>query len=400
MPTWLEDINVLELSAVRRPANKKRKLHQKAVWSTAFINDLPDTAFLYIAPGGQKDDEGKTTPRSLRYFPVRGADGKLDAAHVRNALSRIPQAKLPASVKETAAGKARRLLEQITKSEDDDMPHQWIPEETLKEFIEKASISDAQKAAIKAAVGALNKAGGGDMDEDGFGKLKATIAKLLGYGKTEKSVEDAVAEAKKSAEDAKAKVVEVAKSALDVLQADKPAINEALTILGELAEVKPVLKMEGLPPEARAQVEAMQKAAEEDRKKLVELQKSIDDQAAKATELEFITKATSELPNVPMESNALGKLLHAVAKTEDGDAIASLDKLLKSVEEIAKQSDLFVEKGGSGEVKVGKDAGMAKIDALAEQAMQKSEKQLTHAQAVAHVLEQNPALYDEYNKQA
>jgi HK97 family phage prohead protease len=49
---------------------------------TATENELPDSAFAYIEPGGTKDNDGKTTPRSLRHFPVH------DAAHVRNALAR------------------------------------------------------------------------------------------------------------------------------------------------------------------------------------------------------------------------------------------------------------------------------------------------------------------------
>jgi HK97 family phage prohead protease len=57
----------------------------RAQMAAAAINDLPDSAFAYIEPGGQKDDSGKTVPRSLRHFPVH------DEAHVRNALSRAPQ---------------------------------------------------------------------------------------------------------------------------------------------------------------------------------------------------------------------------------------------------------------------------------------------------------------------
>ena len=83
----------------------------KAVWTTAMVNDLPDSAFLYVAPGGDKDSDGKTTPRSLRYFPVKDASGAVDQAHVRNALARIPQSNLPQSVKDTATAKARRLLD-------------------------------------------------------------------------------------------------------------------------------------------------------------------------------------------------------------------------------------------------------------------------------------------------
>jgi HK97 family phage prohead protease len=82
----------------------------KAVWSTAYINSLPDSSFLYIAPGGSKDSEGKTTPRSLRYFPVKDAGGNVDMVHVRNALSRIPQANIPQSVKDRCTAKAQRML--------------------------------------------------------------------------------------------------------------------------------------------------------------------------------------------------------------------------------------------------------------------------------------------------
>lgn len=54
-----------------------------ATLSGAERDALPDSAFAYIEPGGKKDSEGKTTPRSLRHFPIH------DEAHVRAALSRI-----------------------------------------------------------------------------------------------------------------------------------------------------------------------------------------------------------------------------------------------------------------------------------------------------------------------
>src|SRR5215469_4624984 len=57
----------------------------RAPMDTADINDLPDSAFAHIEPGGSKDSSGKTVPRSLRHFPIH------DAAHVRNALARASQ---------------------------------------------------------------------------------------------------------------------------------------------------------------------------------------------------------------------------------------------------------------------------------------------------------------------
>jgi HK97 family phage prohead protease len=83
----------------------------KAVWTTAFINDLPDSSFLHIESGGSKDADGKTTPRSLRHFPYKDTAGNVDMPHLRNALSRIPQSSLLPDVKERLAARARRILD-------------------------------------------------------------------------------------------------------------------------------------------------------------------------------------------------------------------------------------------------------------------------------------------------
>ena len=82
----------------------------RATWTGAYINTLPDSSFLYVEPGGSKDGEGKTTPRSLRHFPYKDASGKVDLPHLRNALARIPQSNLPQSVKDSATAKAKRIL--------------------------------------------------------------------------------------------------------------------------------------------------------------------------------------------------------------------------------------------------------------------------------------------------
>lgn len=58
---------------------------ERAAMSAQDINDLPDDAFAYIEPGGTKDAQGRTVPRSLRHFPIH------DEAHVRDALARMSQ---------------------------------------------------------------------------------------------------------------------------------------------------------------------------------------------------------------------------------------------------------------------------------------------------------------------
>lgn len=83
---------------------------EKADWSTAYVNDLPDSAFLYIEDGGSKDSDGKTMPRSLRHFPYRDASGNVDLPHLRNALARIPQSNLPQAIKDRVTAHAERVL--------------------------------------------------------------------------------------------------------------------------------------------------------------------------------------------------------------------------------------------------------------------------------------------------
>jgi hypothetical protein len=60
-------------------------------WDATYISNLPDSAFACIDPGGEKDDEGKTVPRSLRHYPHHNEAGNLDLPHLRNALSRVAQ---------------------------------------------------------------------------------------------------------------------------------------------------------------------------------------------------------------------------------------------------------------------------------------------------------------------
>jgi HK97 family phage prohead protease len=90
-----------------------------ADWDTAYVNNLPDSAFLLVLPGGTKDSDGKTVPRTLRFFPVRNASGDVDLPHVRNALARIPQASsLSAAQRQTAMDKAKALAKTTSVSGD------------------------------------------------------------------------------------------------------------------------------------------------------------------------------------------------------------------------------------------------------------------------------------------
>lgn len=81
----VEGCHMSEADAKKHMAAMYANEDGRAQMTAKSINDLPDSAFAYIEPGGEKDEQGKTVPRSKRHFPIH------DAAHVRNALARAPQ---------------------------------------------------------------------------------------------------------------------------------------------------------------------------------------------------------------------------------------------------------------------------------------------------------------------
>ena len=92
---------------------------EKAVWDSAYQSELPDSAFMYIEPNSEKDETGRTTPRSKRHFPIKDKEDQHDMAHVRNAIQRIPQSNAPGLTpekKESLQNKARKILASLNKS--------------------------------------------------------------------------------------------------------------------------------------------------------------------------------------------------------------------------------------------------------------------------------------------
>lgn len=72
-------------------------------WTRAYINSLPDTAFLYVESGGQFASSAKggykTHPLTRRHFPYKDIHGHVNQEHLHNALARLHQEKTGASWK-------------------------------------------------------------------------------------------------------------------------------------------------------------------------------------------------------------------------------------------------------------------------------------------------------------
>lgn len=134
-----------------------------AEWDTAFINDLPDAAFAIILPGGEKDDEGKTTPRALRKLPHHNASVKnatenesVDKPHLRNALARLPQTNLTTEQKRKALshlqaharaleiGEAAEMTENQIEKEEKQM------EDKMKQLQQELDNLKKEKEALEA----------------------------------------------------------------------------------------------------------------------------------------------------------------------------------------------------------------------------------------------------------
>jgi hypothetical protein len=87
---------------------KDHKDATDAQWTTEYVNNLPDECFAYIEPGGKKDNEGKTVPRSLRHLEYKNAQGQIDHDHVVAALQALGGARTGKPL--PYAGEAKKKL--------------------------------------------------------------------------------------------------------------------------------------------------------------------------------------------------------------------------------------------------------------------------------------------------
>jgi len=148
-----------------------------AVWTTAEVNNLPDTAFLLVSPGGEKDGEGKTVPRSLRHLPYRDKNGKVDLPHLRNALARIPQMKgVDESTKKRLTEHAQSLLEKEGGGSK--------KEKSMSETADTVATSAANEALSKAMAAADSVLGAGDSLAKSLGDAVQSAIESIVLSKT------------------------------------------------------------------------------------------------------------------------------------------------------------------------------------------------------------------------
>ena len=144
----------LQTSLKGREKMSEKKIVER-VWTRRYIDDLPDSAFALILPGGQRDEEGKTVPRSLRKFPYKNRDVKVDLPHLRNANARVSQSEISEEQKKEAMvvlGRVKKklgigmnaeeakIVEQAEREGSEEVGFEVEPEPTMDELI--ASVED------------------------------------------------------------------------------------------------------------------------------------------------------------------------------------------------------------------------------------------------------------------
>jgi hypothetical protein len=127
------------------------------IWTRRYINDLPDAAFAIILPGGEKDEESKTKPRSLRKFPHHDATGKIDLPHLRNANARVPQSDLTPEQKAEAQRhldrhkKALGIGEYAEEPKREPFKHKWPVKKIKEQDGQQVEVIELEEVEFEAA---------------------------------------------------------------------------------------------------------------------------------------------------------------------------------------------------------------------------------------------------------
>ena len=210
--------------------------------------------------------------------------------------------------------------------------------------------------------------------------------KLKQEGKVKsKSATEALVELSDSLMSAK----EIVKKSVALLDAAKPEVKPALDHLAALVGHTPVHQIiAALPEAARAQIEMLQRSAEETNKNLEEMKKSQIEQAKTFRRKEVMAKA-AEFKSVPLTTDEIADLM----SHEDPSVAEKVTKMLSTVNVAMKKSAIFAERGSSAPG--GQTGALERLNAIASEMIQKSASKgevLAKSKAMTLALQCNPEL--------
>jgi len=251
-------------------------------------------------------------------------------------------------------------------------------EETLKEYFEKAKVSDKGIAAVKGALRILSS-----FKDEMPGDIMGKLAAIAGYKQEKQEEEPPMYPEPKD----KKKI----KKWLDEMPEDLRKQFE----LKEESEEEPV-KKEDLPEE-------VQKAMEDQDKKLADMQaenekinKALEAEKDKRELEEWTAKARTDLGHFPGKSaEELGQMLKDLNDANPEVAKTQFDSM-KAASEAMKSSELLTEAGVIAKSGLS-GSTWEKVNKMADNLVEKSEDLgMTKEKAITKVLDNRPDLYEKY----
>ena len=112
---------------------------------------------------------------------------------------------------------------------------------------------------------------------------------------------------------------------------------------------------------------------------------------------EFIAKA-GEYKNLPVKADEFGLILKGLSEKAP-EEYAHIESLLKAADEAISKGGVFSEAGTGTKGNGDNVSAIDQLNALAKSYIEKGDKGLTQAQAFLKALEENPALYVQYEKE-
>ena len=318
---------------------------EKQPLTGAAKNNLPDAAFATILKGGEKDDEGLTTPRVLRKLPHHTSgvtnptdNGSVDKALLRNALARVNQLDAPAA----EIAKARKHLEAHAR--------ELLPESAAAQAAEKSGEAGTKKG---------NPMGDTPKTEEGT---------KTGALKTEEKKETKT----------EAKPVETVKAA-EGLSIDISKLDETTqAVVAQLIKSNETLNSHN--DTLKKSVEAM-----------------VDEQRTE----KFQKKAASEFKHIPGTTEDMGAILKELDALSP-ELAGKVDGILKAADELLKKNAQIYRAVGTAGASAAGGSIASDVEARADElrkASQGTDNVLTPAQATLKALEQDPDSYTRHREE-
>ena len=155
---------------------------------------------------------------------------------------------------------------------------------------------------------------------------------------------------------------------------------------------KPMMKRDDLPEDIRKQLADGEKAGKE----VAELKKRLDEMADEKELSGFIEKA-KEMPYLAGKSTVeIGKALRSIQKSLPEKEAATVMDVLQRSNDAVKTSQILADLGVPGGQAFADDSAYGQAMKMAKGLVEKSATQLSSAEAMVKVFEQNPDLHARY----